>query len=560
MNAFKLASKVLSRLTLSVKETVNEYLYLLKPEQHDSLPLSPEDERFIALNRSHWSRSASKKEGFVLVEGFFAASGHNYLLRTGMLAKAVQEKLNLDIMVLFDKPAYKQTLETKKYQSFGIKHFLYIRPGLTAIFNYVKAVMVGLKYYWNLRDIDDVLKLSHNNILFGDLIYDDILKCEKNVYTIEAISSKVLRKLIASLYYYYWYEALFKKGIIHYLIVTHLVYAQYGVLARTALRFKVDVIETNDLMVNFLRSKDYIHRLISPTYHSILNEKIKDYLYHYHDKDALVLAAEQALSNRVKGNVDQFDARLAYRDKVQLSKIQLCKELNIDLDCSKPLVVIFAHVFADAPHSSEQLLFHDYYHWLDQTLQFIATIQDVNWLVKPHPAGKVYSEQGEVEKLVEKARKHAKTNNLFIFPEKVTSANLSEWADAIVTVQGTAGIEFACFGLPVILAGKAFYSEEGFTFDPTSRENYFSLLSNIATLPSLTSEQIRQAKLIYSAFMHVMSVQSEIIPSQALDAIWGYGTVKEPNITLGNKIINDLLEQRDPKNELQYLRLKEYLG
>src|SRR5262245_56938476 len=51
--------------------------------------------------------------------------------------------------------------------------------------------------------------------------------------------------------------------------------------------------------------------------------------------------------------------------------------------------------------------------------------------------------------------------------------------DAIVTYQGTVGIEFASLGKPVLLSDRGWYSEFGFALCPGSRDAY---------LPALRSE------------------------------------------------------------------------
>lgn len=563
MKILKYALKVAKRITLIANDVVREFIYT----RHSSglslagnNKISEEDNRFIRLNQQYWDIASNSGDGIILIEGFFAASGHNYLLRTGMLAKAIQEKLSLRIAVLFDKPFYKQVIEKKKYESFGINQFFCIKPSLSTLFSYCAATYLGLTYYFKLKSIEDFLSLHHDKILFGDLIYDDLLKSGKFKYTIHRVDSSLLLRLIQALYYYFCYKKIFKKHQIKYLVSTHLVYAQYGLLARTALRHGVNVIETNDLMVNYLRANEYSNKLIAPTYHSVLKKNVKEYLESIKYKNDLIHYAELNLSSRISGQVEQFDAQFAYHNKVRLSKEAFGRKLKLPLSSRRSLVVIFAHIFSDAPHCSENILFRDYYHWLYETLRFVRGVTDVDWVIKPHPASKVYNELGVVEKMVNDLQEGSSNRNIFIFPEEVSAANLSDIADTVVTVQGTAGIEFSCLGLPVILAGKAFYAGQGFTYDPSSKEEYYSLLEGIAKIPKLRAEQVTHAKEIYAAFSHLISTKNKIISFEILNTIWGYGDSKSPDVSYGNKLINDSLEKNDPRLETQYLRIKEYLG
>lgn len=559
MNAFKLVKKVSSRLWKVCHELFNERYHLWKP--NNTIKLSSEDLRFIDLNSRYWKTLATsnKKKELILVEGFFASSGHNYLLRTGMLAKAIQEKSNYNIAVLFAGSSYQLKVEKAKYQSFKINDFIYIKPGIRAGYNYFKAFFLAIKYYFSIRTPEDLVKVTHNGISVGDLIYDDILKSEVGCYTISTISSLILRRLIQAFYFYNAYCDIFEKYTIRYLVATHIVYAQYGLLARVALRYSASVIESNDLMVNYLDAEKYVDKLISPNFHSTLKFKIKSYLQDVADKSTLIEYAESDLRSRTTGEVEQFDARFAYRNKVKLSKTEFLKKLNLTQDNNLPVVVIFAHVFSDAPHSSDSLLFLDYFDWLNKTLQFVKTIPNVNWLVKPHPSSKVYKEDGVVESLIYQASIQSENKNIYLYPEGVSSANLGDIADVIVTVQGTAGLEFSCLGLPVIVAGKPYYAGEGFTYDPDSQEEYYKLLCSTANIPRLRPEQIERAKEFYAASALMMSTNSRIIDTKVLDAIWGYGENNQPDINLGNKIINDFLEIHDPKSEIQYSRIQEYM-
>ncbi len=52
-----------------------------------------------------------------------------------------------------------------------------------------------------------------------------------------------------------------------------------------------------------------------------------------------------------------------------------------------------------------------------------------------------------------------------------------ELADALVTYHGTAAIEYASRGKPVMVSDRGWYHDCGFTVFPDSREHYLSMLS-----------------------------------------------------------------------------------
>jgi hypothetical protein len=69
-------------------------------------------------------------------------------------------------------------------------------------------------------------------------------------------------------------------------------------------------------------------------------------------------------------------------------------------------------------------------------------------------------------------------------------------ADAIITCLGTAGMEYACVGIPCLLAGESPYSGFGFALEPESVAEYEGWLRRIDRIPKLNEEQIKYAKIV----------------------------------------------------------------
>ena len=79
---------------------------------------------------------------------------------------------------------------------------------------------------------------------------------------------------------------------------------------------------------------------------------------------------------------------------------------------------------------------------------------------------------------------------------KVNTYDLMEIADLGLVYTTTSGLEMAVRGLPVMVAGKTHYRRRGFTIDPETYEEYFTMLDRIlADLPGhhLTPGQVEQA-------------------------------------------------------------------
>jgi len=78
------------------------------------------------------------------------------------------------------------------------------------------------------------------------------------------------------------------------------------------------------------------------------------------------------------------------------------------------------------------------------------------------------------------------------------SRSLLNCADAVITVLGTAGMEFAALGaIPSILAGVTYYSGFGFTIEPKNQDEYFKTLDSIENIGRLTKEQQDMARRVF---------------------------------------------------------------
>ena len=76
----------------------------------------------------------------------------------------------------------------------------------------------------------------------------------------------------------------------------------------------------------------------------------------------------------------------------------------------------------------------------------------------------------------------------------ISTLSLFSLIDACVTVRGTAGIEAACFGVPVLTAGTGRYDRLGFTRDASTKEEYLSRLAALPDLPAMSEQEIEKAR------------------------------------------------------------------
>lgn len=504
---------------------------------------------FSTENSKYWKDTIpSDSDKIILIEGLLSSYGVNYLLRTGMVAKAIEERTHFSPMVLFDDYTFKSTETTIGYKSFKIEKFIYLKSFFFS--NLWNKICSSILAFYTVRKISNgakLLNLQYRGIQIGDLIYDDIIKNVSSVYTIDVVDSRYFHFFKEAFYYFGMYNNVLKSGKVKYLVSTHTVYIKYGILARLAMYHGAQVFETNDVHLLHYSKFDPKYNKFSPSYLEGINEWIRAKFSTLDFNSEKAKWVEHYLNNRFLGNFNQLDINLAFKNKKVYNEIELREFLGIKN--SYPVVFILAHAFSDAPHLGKFMIFRDYYDWLTQTLEFIKNIKNVNWVFKPHPSAKLYGEEGVVETLV----KEANCNHIFLTPKDFSTSSLKEIASAILTTQGTAGLEFSCFGIPVIITGRPLYAGFGFTNEPKSKEEYFYLLSNIHNIKKLTENQTQDARKVYFLYEEFSLVVNDLIDMDLLKKIWGLDEYADKSDTY--YIVANNLAKSNPVNQRLYRKV-----
>jgi hypothetical protein len=492
---------------------------------------------FVAANAKYWPVHQSRPESAVLIEGHLAEYGPNYLFRTAVAAKALAEKASLDVDVVFNGFSNRWTTAKRVYRSFGIRNFVFLgsRFFIGNVGRHIVSALFALKTTRRLRGPEDILQIAYSGIRVGDLIYDDVLKlC--GTETIERIDRDVTRAVRKSYFFYLQYQALFASGRYRYYVSTHTAYSEYGILCRVALAHGIPVMETTDIQMAYY-TDDPQEKL--PTYHDGIKSAILKVLGDPNvDAQAIYASAQEALNRRLASQVQQLDAQKAFRGR-NYTREELFQALCLS-DARKTAFVL-AHVFSDAPHLSSGMLHADYFRWLDSTLETCARAVGMVWIVKPHPSSAIYGEQGKVEDMV--ARLGAE--NVKLCPADLNTRSLEWCADALITVHGTAGLEFSCLGIPAVLAGKPFYSGFGFTIEPASVEEYEQTLLSLASVAPLTQSQRRRAIQVYGIWERQFDWHNPIITPDVLANVWG--SERPRNLEAAYHIMARNLRLEDPR-------------
>ena len=245
-------------------------------------------------------------------------------------------------------------------------------------------------------------------------------------------------------------------------------------------------------------------------------ETESDFQYHCRTPDSdivdLVLSspqlhsrAEEYLHFRVSGQEQHHDVIRAFSgQKENVSRSFLIAKYNFNP--GKKIVLVLSHVFCDAPHAFPGLLFHNFQDWLIATCKVLSKNPDVNFLIKDHPSSDLYNETGLLEKVL---AEHGFQGHFL--SSDVNTSSLFHSVDVIVTCGGTAGMEFPCFGVPVLVAAKPSYAQYPFIKSPNTQSEYLMALEKIGNWQKLSESEMSFAKCILYIIQNVIKIDKSVI-------------------------------------------------
>jgi hypothetical protein len=263
--------------------------------------------------------------------------------------------------------------------------------------------------------------------------------------------------------------------------------------------------------VAFHREIDVLH-----WYRSQLEHRLMFRRYRWHDRyghffslcdetwaELRTLAWSEADGEALKSDMAStyrsgswFQRKSTLKGKREKTPDEIRRELRLDPE--RKTAFVFSHILDDATYWFGENLFLDYAEWLLETIGAACANPHVNWVIKMHPENVRNQEKvsggyrlGELDeyRLIKGRFPELPEHVRLMVPEDDTNTvSLFGFADHAITVRGTIGLEFPCFGTPTFTAGTGGYSGRGFTIDSESAEQYLARLSSIQDVAPLDAE------------------------------------------------------------------------
>jgi hypothetical protein len=204
---------------------------------------------------------------------------------------------------------------------------------------------------------------------------------------------------------------------------------------------------------------------------------------------AEITALEEARSNAGKyGKGTRF-----WQEVPAAGAAGLRTRLGLD---NRPVVLLATNVLGDSLTLGRNLFSPSMEVWIEKTVRYFASRPDVQLIIRVHPGERLIrgpSMMGVIERAAPDRPEHIHT----IGPRDTTNSyDIMELASLGLVYTTTVGMEMAMRGVPVIVAGDTHYRRRGFTLNPSSWDEYFSILDDVLKDPAahrLTGDQIEAA-------------------------------------------------------------------
>lgn len=169
----------------------------------------------------------------------------------------------------------------------------------------------------------------------------------------------------------------------------------------------------------------------------------------------------------------------------------------LGLDEGKPTIGLLTNVSWDAQLHYPANAFPSMLEWLVCTCEYFARRQDLQLLIRVHPAeisGFPPSRQPILAELAKRIPRLS-PNIHVVGPENPMSTYaLMSLCNAAIIYGTKMGVELTSVGQPVVVAGEAWIRNKGLTLDASSRDEYLRILDRLPFEHGLDGDQLARAR------------------------------------------------------------------
>ena len=461
-------------------------------------------EYFLNKNQNFWKsfRTNTKSEK-ILISNFINLPGD--IIINCVIAKYLEKKFNTSSFVISNKGDN----ISKLINSYNIKKHICLQN--QNLFFKIKIYCKTIYYINKIKNISQLYKFKLDKIFIGKIVIDHIQR-HSGENIIKDLNFKVFYHLYEALYAHYFFLKIIKEKNIKYVVQSETQFIPCGIIFQNCLMNNIKLFARqgagNWITTTFYSRKNEIY-----TARDEIDKDLFKYTKKYFPKRTSK-EGHKIINNRFIYKKDKINNWLVSTKQnknknktVNYSKKEICDLFSWDK--RKKIVCVFAHLLTDGNFIMGKRLFKSNLHWLQYTLKTITKNNSVNFLVKPHPQEADYNTSTNT---IKELKKIGNYNHVKLAPENISQISLAKSIDVLISSHGTAPLEYACYGIPALIAGRVKFSYLDFFVLPSKKTNYKNMILKIHLLKKLSRKQIMDAKIFAYIIYKLTKVKCPFIP------------------------------------------------
>lgn len=435
---------------------MKKYIEILR-KIRERLILDDYQKQFIEFNKRNWgSKQKGDRNSEILIEQNIMQP---FIFASSFVVNVLADKYNAKIYSFGSTGKLRSYTLEKIYQSFNsLGHLDDDYKNINQSFWKSESNIIK-----NIKSKNKLLNFKYLDINLGEDVYTTYL-INSGKPTIDFNDNYFLKIFLMGLRKACFWDKYFQEHKVAAVIVSHPCYIKSNVIAKMARKHKIPVYIIIGLNVIRLENTDHID-----------SEKFSQYYLMWNslssvEQESGLKWSEQQLKRRFNGEVG---VDMSYSKKSSFAAPDLNR--TILEKNSKIKVLICTHCFFDNPHCYGDMMFPDFYEWLNFLGQ-ISERTDYDWYLKVHPDYR----PGTLETINLILKKYPKFK--FIEPEISHLQLAREGINFVLTVYGTVGCEYPLLDVQVINAGKNPHIAFNFNHHPKTIAEYENMLLNLKQL------------------------------------------------------------------------------
>lgn len=164
---------------------------------------------------------------------------------------------------------------------------------------------------------------------------------------------------------------------------------------------------------------------------------------------------------------------------------------------------MYTHLPWDAAIQGVSRIFDNQYEWVSETVRYFESLDEKELIIKIHPAEKMRGTEEGITDVLKPLFNDLPENVRTLKPDTdIYPYELMKASDVVLVYTSTVGMEATYLDTPVITSADGHYAEKGFTYDPTTEEEYNDLLTQSSDKLELDENRVNLVrKYLFNYFI-----------------------------------------------------------